>query len=123
MAKKRKKKAVKVASQEKSKTSSSSLFSKSITKEEVEIKIGPPWLTRFEISRIIGARALQLSMGAPVLIELPKGYDDPIKIAEYEFKKGILPISIRRALPNGSYQDIPLKVLLELSKKHNIFVE
>lgn len=112
-----------MASQEKSKTSSSSLFSESITKEEVEIKIGPPWLTRFEISRIIGARALQLSMGAPVLIELPKGYDDPIEIAEYEFKKGILPISIRRALPNGRYQDIPLKVLLELSRKHNIFVE
>ncbi len=104
----------------KSKKSSSS---SSLYEEEINIKIGPPWLTRFEISRIIGTRALQLSMGAPILIELPKGYENPIKIAEYEFKQGILPISIRRTLPDGSYQDIPLKVLLELSKKNNILVE
>ncbi|MGQ4833413.1 MAG: DNA-directed RNA polymerase subunit K [Candidatus Asgardarchaeia archaeon] len=99
--------------------SSSSLYSEA----EIHIEIGPPWLTRFEVSRIIGTRALQLSMGAPVLIEVPKGFENPIKIAEYEFKQGILPISIRRTLPDGKYQDIPLKVLLNLSRKHNIMVE
>jgi len=85
-----------------------------------KIKIGPPWLTKFERSRIIGARALQLSMGAPTLIDIPKEIKDLIKIAEYELNKGILPISVRRSLPNGKYQDIPLKVLLENAKRYGI---
>lgn len=110
--------AAKLVPKKKSKDDKSSI-SLSIV-EASDIKIGPPWLTRFERSRIIGARALQLSMGAPVLIDIPRGVEDPIKIAEYEFEKGILPISIRRVLPDKSYQDIPLKRLLELSKKFGI---
>ena len=52
--------------------------------------------TRFEKARIIGARALQITMGAPVLLRLDKDIIDPVKIAEYEFDKGVLPISVLR---------------------------
>ena len=52
--------------------------------------------TRFERARIIGARALQITMGAPVLIKVKKEVIDPVKIAEIEFEKGVLPISVLR---------------------------
>lgn len=61
-------------------------------------------LTRYEKARIIGARALQISMGAPLLLKLKKeefekiNYN-PIEIAKLEFAKGILPITIKRPLP------------------------
>lgn len=60
--------------------------------------------TKYEKARIIGARALQISMGAPVLIKLDKelldkiNYD-PVAIAEIEYAKDILPITIKRPLP------------------------
>lgn len=79
---------------------------------ERKIQIGPPKLTRFEKARICGARALQIAMGAPVLIEITKDLKNPIDIALEELKRGILPITIRRTLPDGTYQDIPLKWLL-----------
>ncbi len=50
--------------------------------------------TRFEKARIIGARALQIAMGAPVLIETDK--TDPLEIAKEEFEKGIVPITVKR---------------------------
>ena len=77
--------------------------------------IGPPKLTRFERARIVGARALQISMGAPILIELSEKLTSPIDIAIKELEIEILPITIRRTLPDGTYQDIPLKWLLEES--------
>jgi DNA-directed RNA polymerase subunit K len=52
--------------------------------------------TRFEKARIIGARALQITMGAPVLMRVGKEMIDPVIIAEKEFDKGILPISVLR---------------------------
>lgn len=52
--------------------------------------------TRFEKARIIGARSLQLSMGAPPLIELPEDLIDPIDIAIKEYEKGVIPISVIR---------------------------
>ena len=51
--------------------------------------------TKYEKSRIIGARALQLAMGAPVLIETDE--IDPINIAMAEFEKGVVPITVRRS--------------------------
>jgi len=81
-------------------------------KVERKILIGPPKLTRFEKARICGARALQIAMGAPVLIQVTKDMTNPIDIALEELKKGVLPITIRRTLPDGTYQDIPLKWLL-----------
>jgi len=53
-------------------------------------------LTRFEIARIIGARALQLSLGAPPLIQVSKGIIDPIALAREEFKSGIIPLMVCR---------------------------
>ena len=80
---------------------------------EKKIRVGPPKLTRFERARIVGARALQISMGAPVLIEPSKELSNPIDIAIEELKRGVLPITIRRTLPDAvTYQDIPLKWLL-----------
>jgi len=76
------------------------------------IKVGSIFLTRYEKARITGARALQISFGAPILIEKPKGMIDPIKIALAELKAGILPLTIRREQPSGEYQDIPISKLL-----------
>ena len=75
--------------------------------------IGPKKLTRFERARIVGARALQISMGAPVLLDLSEGLMSPIQIGELELQEGILPISIRRSLPDGTSMNIPLKTLVE----------
>ena len=80
---------------------------------EKKVLIGPPRLTRFEKARIVGARALQISMGAPVIIEPTKMAVSPIDVALEELKRGILPITIRRTLPDGTtHQDIPLKWLV-----------
>ena len=72
------------------------------------VQIGPPKLTRFERARIAGARALQVSLGAPILVELTTKMSDPIDIALVEIKEGVLPMTIRRTLPDGSHQDIAL---------------
>ena len=63
----------------------------------------------------MGARALQISMGAPILVEVSEGYSGPIDIALKELEGGVLPITIRRTLPDGTFQDIPLKWLLSES--------
>jgi DNA-directed RNA polymerase subunit K len=52
--------------------------------------------TRFEKARIIGARSLQVSLGAPVLIEIPEGMIDPVEIARLEFDRDVLPITVKR---------------------------
>jgi len=54
-------------------------------------------------------------MGAPVLIDITGESSSPIDIALKEFDSGILPMTIRRTLPDGTYQDIPLKWLLKES--------
>jgi len=51
---------------------------------------------RFERARIIGARALQISLGAPILIKIPEGVIDPVVIAQMEFDKGVVPITVQR---------------------------
>ncbi len=81
-------------------------------KTAVEL-IGPKKLTRFERARIVGARALQISMGAPVLLDVPESTRSPIEIGEMELSEGALPISIRRALPDGTSMNISLRILLE----------
>ena len=88
------------------------LESSSQTSHDNKIWIGPPKLTRFEKARIAGARALQISMGAPILVEPSQNLSNPIDIALKELEFGILPMTIRRTLPDGTYQDIPLKWLL-----------
>jgi len=75
--------------------------------------IGPRKLTRFERARVVGARALQIALGAPVLIDVDPGSLSPIDIATQELEVGALPISIRRTLPDGTSQNIALKALLK----------
>ena len=60
--------------------------------------------TKYEVARIIGARALQIAMNAPLLIkmnkeDLEKIRYDSLKIAEIEFESGVLPISIKKPFP------------------------
>jgi len=77
--------------------------------KDKEILIGPKRLTRFEKARITGARALQLSFGAPLMINLNDNISiSSISLALMELESKALPISIRRILPNGLYQDIPI---------------
>lgn len=60
--------------------------------------------SKYERARMIGSRALQLSMGAPLLLKLS---DDelkninfsPIEIAKKEFSENVIPITVRRPLP------------------------
>ncbi len=80
-----------------------------ITSKDDQTLIGPPTLTRFEKARIMGARALQLSLGAPVFIEIPKNATTSLEIAMEELKLRVIPIVIKRTLPNGDYQNIPLE--------------
>jgi len=52
-------------------------------------------------------------MGAPILITPSKPSSSPIEIAVEELTQGVLPMTIRRTLPDGgTYQDIPIKWLL-----------
>ncbi len=81
-------------------------------KLKISINIGPPRLTRFERARIIGARSLQLALGAPPFIPIPSGITDPISLALLEIEEHALPLSIRRSLPNGVYQDIPIDAFM-----------
>jgi DNA-directed RNA polymerase subunit K/omega len=76
------------------------------------VKVGPIFLTRYEKARIVGARALQLSFGAPLLIDKPIDIIDPIKLAMLELRAGILPLTIKRDNPNGESQDIPINKLI-----------
>ena len=76
-----------------------------------EVLIGPRKLTRFERARIIGARALQVSLGAPILAEIPASMSDPVDISLAELEGNVLPMTLRRALPDKTHQDIPLSIL------------
>ncbi len=76
--------------------------------EKGKITIGPPTLTRFEKARIMGSRALQLSLGAPPFIAIPQTASTSLDIAMIELEKRVIPIIIRRVLPNRNYQNIPI---------------
>ena len=81
---------------------------KEVLAQGSKVLIGPPWLTRFERARITGSRSLQLSLGAPPLIKVPEQAKSSIMLAVEEIDRKALPISIRRVLPNGMFQDIPI---------------
>ncbi|KAK0596007.1 hypothetical protein LWI29_011950 [Acer saccharum] len=62
------------------------------------------FMTKYERARILGTRALQISMNAPVMVEL-EGETDPLEIAMKELRERKIPFTIRRSLPDGSYED------------------
>jgi len=67
-------------------------------------------LTRFEVARIIGARALQIALGAPVLVKVKGEGFDPTALAEEEFKVCRIPMTIKRTLPNEQVDVVDIKV-------------
>eukprot|EP01027_Heterolobosea_sp_BB2_P014566 GEZU01020905.1.p1 GENE.GEZU01020905.1~~GEZU01020905.1.p1 ORF type:complete len:143 (+),score=31.04 GEZU01020905.1:37-465(+) len=69
-----------------------------------------PVLTRYERARILGMRALMLSMNAPPLVEL-EGLTDPYLIAKKELEERKIPFIIRRYLPDGSHEDWTIQEL------------
>ena len=66
-------------------------------------------LTRFEVARIIGARSLQISLGAPLLVKSTKADTDPMEMAEREFMEAKVPMTIKRVLPNGEVVIVDIK--------------
>ena len=92
------------------------IITEAIDHEPVEIKnstgaitTGPLTLTRFEKARIMGSRALQLSLGAPPFIDFSKNISTSLEIAMEELHQKVIPIVIRRTLPNGDYQNIAIE--------------
>lgn len=67
-------------------------------------RITTRYMTKYERARVLGTRALQISMNAPVMVELD-GETDPLRIAEKELREKKIPIIIRRYMPDGSYED------------------
>lgn len=71
----------------------------------LKLKIAEDKYTKYEKARIIGSRALQISMGAPFLIkmsekELGEINYNPVEIAKREFKEGVIPMAVKRLLPH-----------------------
>ena len=86
-----------------------------------QVKVGPDRLTRFERARIVGARALQLSMGAPILLVMEDVENkSPLVISELELRAKVLPLSIRRENPDRTYQVISLQRLRDIQALREI---
>ncbi|KAL2000082.1 hypothetical protein VTN02DRAFT_3571 [Thermoascus thermophilus] len=70
-----------------------------------------PYMTKYERARVLGTRALQISMNAPVLVDL-EGETDPLQIALKELNQKKIPLIVRRYLPDGWYEDWTCEELL-----------
>lgn len=77
--------------------------------------------TKYEVARILGARALQLAMDAPILLKVSKekleeiNYD-VLKIAELELESNVLPITVKRPFPEKKDEKIK-RIAKEEAKK------
>ncbi|XP_059147140.1 DNA-directed RNA polymerases I, II, and III subunit RPABC2-like isoform X1 [Physella acuta] len=78
---------------------------------EPQKRITTKYMTKYERARVLGTRALQIAMCAPVMVEL-EGETDPLAIAMKELKARKIPFIIRRYLPDGSYEDWALDELI-----------
>ncbi|KAI9804875.1 MAG: hypothetical protein M1825_001244 [Sarcosagium campestre] len=70
-----------------------------------------PYMTKYERARVLGTRALQISMNAPVLVDL-EGETDPLQIAIKEMREKKIPLIVRRYMPDGWYEDWTCEELL-----------
>ncbi|KAG0251888.1 DNA-directed RNA polymerases I II and III subunit RPABC2 [Mortierella polycephala] len=77
------------------------LAPKAVAKED---RTTTPYMTKYERARILGARALQISMNAPVLVDL-EGETDSLNIAMKELNNKMIPLIVRRYLPDNTYED------------------
>ncbi|GAA6024221.1 hypothetical protein JCM10207_006786 [Rhodosporidiobolus poonsookiae] len=82
-----------------------------VPKEANKERVTTPYMTKYERARILGTRALQISMNAPVLVPL-EGESDPLEIAQKELAARKIPLVVRRFLPDGSYEDWLVSELL-----------
>lgn len=73
----------------------------SISKED---RTTTPYMTKYERARVLGTRALQISLNAPVLVDI-EGETDPLQIAMKELSQRKIPLVVRRYLPDGSFED------------------
>ena len=74
------------------------------SKDSVELAFNVDDYSKYEKARMVGSRALQLSMGAPFLLKMGKKeletlQYNPVRIALHEFAEGVLPITVRRPVP------------------------
>lgn len=76
-----------------------------------EKRITTRYMTKYERARVLGTRALQIAMCAPIMVEL-EGETDPLQIAMKELKQRKIPIIIRRYLPDHSYEDWSIDELI-----------
>jgi DNA-directed RNA polymerase I, II, and III subunit RPABC2 len=94
------------------------------TREKVEIipenaaipiekskRITTRYMTKYERARVLGTRALQISMNAPVMVDI-SGETDALKIAMKELRERKIPMIIRRYLPDNSYEDWSIDELI-----------
>jgi DNA-directed RNA polymerase I, II, and III subunit RPABC2 len=88
-----------------------------LTQDEVGRAVDPsqrittPFMTKYERARVLGTRALQISMCAPIMVEL-ENETDPLQIAMKELKAKKIPLIIRRYLPDGSFEDWSIDELI-----------
>jgi DNA-directed RNA polymerase I, II, and III subunit RPABC2 len=78
--------------------------------ESIKQKITTPFLTKYEKARLLGTRALQLSMNADTMIDT-KGEYDCFKIAIMELEQRKIPLIIRRHLPCKNFEDFRIEEL------------
>ncbi len=84
----------------------------------------PPRLTKYEIARIVAARAKQLAMGAKPMIDVSKlGIYDPVLIALEELRQGKLPFIVVRTLPDGRKIEIKVSELQRLEREFGFTIE
>lgn len=76
-------------------------------------RITTKYMTKYERARVLGTRALQIAMCAPIMVEL-EGETDPLQIAMKELKQRKIPIIIRRYLPDNSFEDWSIDELIIL---------
>jgi DNA-directed RNA polymerases I, II, and III subunit RPABC2 len=74
-------------------------------------RITTRYMTKYERARVLGTRALQISMNAPVMVDV-ENETDALKIAAKELRERKIPMIIRRYLPDGSYEDWGLDELI-----------
>ncbi|ODN73361.1 hypothetical protein, variant [Cryptococcus amylolentus CBS 6039] len=76
-----------------------------------EVRVTTPYMTKYERARVLGTRALQISMNAPVLVPV-EGESDPLEIALKELAAKKIPLVIRRYLPDNSFEDWKVEELI-----------
>lgn len=79
-------------------------------------RITSRFMTKYERARVLGTRALQISMNAPVMVPVDNDVTDPLEIATKELQAKKIPFIVRRYLPDGSFEDWAVSELVQVNK-------